>query len=213
MKLKRTIRTVTPIMTVVLVSVVLLNTYRGLMSLPRARIDVVTPLTELETSVNDKALPARLSSPVVVILKSQHRLELYDGKQLIRSHQMALGKRPTGDKVREGDASTPEGTFYVCTKNPQSRYDRFLGISYPNGEDAARGLRAGLINKTQCAQIKQAVQQGKRPPWNTPLGGQIGIHGGGIGRDWTQGCIAITDEAVEELFDAIPIGTVVVIKP
>ena len=70
-----------------------------------------------------------------------------------------------------------------------------------------------LINAAQYSQIRQAVEQGKRPPWSTKLGGQIGIHGGGTSRDWTAGCVALTDEAVEELFEAIPYGTVVVIKP
>jgi murein L,D-transpeptidase YafK len=163
--------------------------------------------------VNDRALPEKLGAPHIVIYKSRRRLELYDGEQLLRTYQVALGRQPLGDKLKEGDGATPEGTFYVCTKNAKSRYDRFVGVSYPNAEDGARGLRAGLISAAQNHQIRQAMERGVRPPWDTKLGGQIGIHGGGVARDWTQGCVAVTDEAIEELFEVIPYGTVVAIKP
>ena len=214
MKLKRTIRTIAPIAAMMVAGVVLSDTYRGLKELPpKARTEMVTPLTGTETTVNDKALPEKLAVPEIVIYKSRRRLELYDGQTLLRVHRIVLGGQPVGDKKREGDGATPEGTFFVCTKNAQSRYDRFLGLSYPNVEDAARGLKAGLISQAQFGVIKKAMEQGVRPPWDTKLGGQIGMHGGGVERDWTQGCIALTDEAIEEMFDAVPYGTVVVIKP
>ena len=214
MKLKSVIRTVAPIAAVLVAGVVLSDTYRGIRELPpKARMQVVTPLSKTETTVNDKALPEKLAAPHVVIYKSKRRLELYDGTVLLRSYPVALGRTPRGDKAREGDGATPEGTFFICTKNAKSRYNRFLGLSYPNIEDATRGARTGLIKPAELAEIRKAIEQGKRPPWDTKLGGQIGIHGGGTARDWTQGCIAIPDEAIEEIFEVLPYGTVVVVKP
>ena len=79
--------------------------------------------------------------------------------------------------------------------------------------DAARGLRSGLIDATQYRKLTSALERGKRPAWDTPLGGKLGIHGGGNSRDWTLGSVALTDEASEELFEIIPYGTPVTIRP
>ena len=213
MKLRRTIRIIAPMLAVVILGLVLINALRGIRNLPRARMETVIGLTEQEAGLNDNPLPARLTAPRIVISKSRRRLELYDGESLLRVHRVSLGRQPVGNKSREGDCATPEGTYYICTRNPQSRYHRFLGISYPNAGDAEWGLSQGLISKAEYDSIRLAHQQGRRPPWNTPLGGEIGIHGGGTGRDWTLGCIALTDDAIEELFEAVPSGTLVVIQP
>ncbi len=131
----------------------------------------------------------------------------------MRVFRVALGFEPAGDKVREGDGRTPEGEFYVCVKNEKSKFCLSLGLSYPNAEDAERGLREGLITREQHVQISSAVGRGARPPWDTALGGEIFIHGGGTARDWTRGCVALADEHVRELFDAVPLGTHVRIDP
>jgi len=153
-----------------------------------------------------------LNSPRLVVQKSAHMLLLFDGTRRVRRYRAAVGQG-RGDKSREGDQCTPEGDFYVCVKNPQSKYVLSLGLSYPNAEHAARGLRDGLITKAQHDEIVDAIRHRRRPNWCTPLGGEIMIHGCGAGRDWTLGCIALDNAAINELYPAIPLGTPVTILP
>ncbi len=159
----------------------------------------------------DGPLP-ELRDPVVVILKSAHRLTVYDGWTEVKSYRVGLGPG-RGDKTREGDKCTPEGEFYVCVKNPNSRYTLSLGLSYPNIEDAERGLRDGLISRSDRDAIVAAICARRQPPWNTALGGEIMIHGHGSGSDWTLGCVALDDDDIRELYEAMPVGTPVEIRP
>ena len=149
----------------------------------------------------------------VVVHKAARRLELLDGERVVKTYEVALGTNATDAKRKEGDGCTPEGRYVVCTKNERSRYHLFLGLSYPNEEDAARGLRAGLITKAQHEAIVAALEAGKRPLWHTRLGGEVGLHGGGAGSDWTRGCMALADKDVEELFLLLELGDEVVIEP
>jgi murein L,D-transpeptidase YafK len=151
--------------------------------------------------------------PRIIIHKDRRSLEVYDGDELIKTFAMVLGFQAAGDKEVEGDGKTPEGEFYVCTKNPNSKFHLSLGLSYPSKEDAARGLREGLITAAEHDEIVAAVEDGKMPPQNTALGGEIYIHGGGAERDWTRGCVALENTEIEELFDLIPVGTKVSIIP
>ena len=98
-------------------------------------------------------------------------------------------------------------------KNPESQYVLSLGLSYPDVEDAARGLRDGLISREHHDLIVAAIGKGSRPPWKTALGGEIMIHGANNGRDGTAGCIALEDDEIRELFPAIPLHTRVTIVP
>jgi murein L,D-transpeptidase YafK len=160
----------------------------------------------------DEELP-QMTSPRVVITKKERKLELFDGGQLIKSFKISLGFTPVGDKEREGDGRTPEGEFYIYTKNPKSQFYLSLGISYPGTDDAERGMRDGLITKAEHDEIVDAVRVRKMPPQKTQLGGEIYLHGGGTGKDWTYGCAALADEDIRELFNALPIGTRVAILP
>jgi len=150
--------------------------------------------------------------PLLLVEKSLHRLTVFDGGVARKSYRVAIGGG-RGDKTCEGDRCTPEGEFYVCVKNPNSRFTLALGLSYPNAADAARGLRAGQITRAQHDAIVDAIGRRCRPPWSTPLGGEIMIHGKGAGRDWTLGCIAMDDEDIRELYPAIRLGTVVRVLP
>ena len=162
---------------------------------------------------NAAALPVPLESPRIVVKKAQRKLFLYSDDKLIRTYRVGLGLSPVGDKVREGDRRTPEGDFYIFTKNDKSAFYLSLGISYPNATHAARGLRDGLINQTQYDTIMQALKAHKTPPQNTKLGGDIYIHGNGSRSDWTWGCVALEDADIRELFDAVSVGTPVTIRP
>jgi murein L,D-transpeptidase YafK len=157
-------------------------------------------------------LPLPLVSPRIVVSKSKRRLDLYSDGRVVREYRVGLGKNPADDKERQGDYRTPEGEFYVCVKNAASKFYLSLGLSYPNREDAARGLRDHLITRAEHDRIAGAIDRGARPPWDTALGGEIFIHGGGSASDWTWGCVALDDADVRELFDAVPKGTKVVIE-
>lgn len=156
------------------------------------------------------ALP--LVQAELYVLKAERRLELWASGKRLKTYRVGLGLAPEGDKTREGDHRTPEGRFYVCTRNHVSKYHRFLGLSYPDGNAAKRGLKEGLITETQAAAIRAAQRKGQRPPWDTPLGGVVGIHGHGASSDWTWGCVALEDGDIEELWEACPLGTPVLIE-
>ena len=149
--------------------------------------------------------------PVLVVDKSDRILVLYDGRREMARFPAAVGQNP-GDKEREGDKRTPEGEFYVCMKNPESDFVLSLGLSYPNIEDAERGLRDGLITRKQHDSIVKAIREGKQPPWKTVLGGEIMIHGCRNGGRGTLGCVALEDDAIRALYPRIPVGTRVIIR-
>lgn len=138
---------------------------------------------------------------------------LYSNNKLVRTYHVGLGLSPVGDKVRSGDHRTPEGDYYVFTKNDQSAFYLSLGISYPNIAHAERGLRDGLITRAQYDAIVRANKAKQTPPQNTRLGGTIYIHGNGASSDWTWGCVALENEDIRELFNAISVGTPVTIEP
>ncbi len=187
---------------------------------PEAERDAAEPREETATArpAEDAVevggtLPGVLVDPSVSVSKATRTLTVMSDGRPAKTYRIVLGPEPAGDKEREGDLRTPEGDFYVCTKNAQSRYHRAMGLSYPDEADAQRGLDDGIITKRQYNDIVKAIHQMKQPPWNTRLGGEIMIHGGGTHADWTEGCIALSDEDAEELFDALPLGTEVRIRP
>ena len=132
-----------------------------------------------DEAINRRPLKLPLTEPKIVVEKTARRLTLYSNGERVRVFGVALGFEPAGDKVKQGDGRTPEGDFYVCMKNERSKFYLSLGLSYPNAEDAERGLRDGLITRAQHKQILDAIGRGATPPWNTPLGGERFIHGGG----------------------------------
>lgn len=153
-----------------------------------------------------------LVHPRLVVEKAAHRLTLYDGEKAVKVYRVITGRMP-GDKVREGDRRTPEGDFYICYKNPNSKYTLSLGLSYPDIAHARRGLAAGIITRQQHDAIVKAIEGGGMPDWYTPLGGEVMLHGGGIDRSGTAGCVGMNDEDIGELFNALPLGTPVQIQP
>jgi L,D-peptidoglycan transpeptidase YkuD (ErfK/YbiS/YcfS/YnhG family) len=149
----------------------------------------------------------------IAIRTVSHEMDLRSGEQVVVTYRVSLGAEPGVAKVREGDHRTPHGSYYVCTRNDRSAFRLFLGISYPSAADAARGLASGLITKRQYDAIVRANARKQLPPWGTALGGTVGIHGGGVGSDWTWGCIAVENSEIEELWAVCPLGTPVVIGP
>lgn len=158
------------------------------------------------------AAAGTLSNPSVLVEKSARRMTIKDGQTVVKIYRIICGTA-AGDKEREGDFKTPEGRFYVCYKNPDSKFTLSLGLSYPNDEDAARGLRDCLITRQQHDEIVSAIAAGQTPPWYTPLGGEIMIHGCANERAGTAGCIAVTDDEIREIYPMLKEGTPVTIVP
>lgn len=136
----------------------------------------------------------------IVVEKRLRRLTLYRDGQPVKQYGIALGRNPAGRKVQMGDFKTPEGTYFIEGRNTQSQFYRSLRISYPDMLDQLRAKSLGLI-----------------------AGGDIMIHGLPPGReqigaahrtsDWTEGCIAVTNEELDEIWRAIPDGAPIQIKP
>jgi murein L,D-transpeptidase YafK len=166
----------------------------------------------------------------IVVAKQARTLGLMLGDQVERSYPIVLGLNSAADKCIEGDNATPLGDFYVCGKNPRSKFFLSLLISYPNAEDAQRGLAAGLIGADEYALILDAIRARMTPPQHTRLGGEICIHGRSVDRgnidrggsdaggsdsgvaapkDWTRGCIALNNADMRELYDRVAVGTAV----
>lgn len=156
--------------------------------------------------------PMKLADPEIRVRKSERLLELFDGSSLVRGCGVVLGFEPVGRKQVEGDGRTPEGDYYICAKNPESKYHLSLCISYPSVPDAERGLAAGLISDSEHRSIIEAVAAGKTPPQKTRLGGEIYIHGESGDRPTTAGCIRLSNEDMDFLFPLVGIGTRVVIE-
>jgi murein L,D-transpeptidase YafK len=170
------------------------------------------PNTEAGT-VNHTPLKLPLVEPRIEVSKGKREMVLFSAGKAVRVYRIGLGSNPKDDKSVQGDGCTPEGEFYVCSKNPKSSYYLSLGLSYPNEEDAERGFRNKLISKAQRDRIVRSIRGRSCPPWNTRLGGEVFIHGNGSASDWTLGCVALDNGNMKELFGVIPKGTIVKIKP
>lgn len=143
----------------------------------------------------------------IIVDTSRLILQVYSHKIVLASYPVIIGRNShQGPKEQEGDQRTPKGSYYICTINYESSFTLFFGISYPNRIDAEKARSKGLISIDQYNEIIKAQNNKIRPPWNTPLGGEVGIHGGGICRDGTRGCIGMKDEDVLSLEKFISLG-------
>jgi len=169
-------------------------------TLPLAIIATGLTLRGLAVHQPAPALDPTQKADSILILKKEHVLELLAGGKVIRTYKVALGRGGLAPKEREGDGRTPEGHYVIDSRNEVSHYHRALHVSYPNAEDR-----------------KRAARQGVAP------GGAIMIHGlpNGIEKvgaahrvyDWTLGCVAVTDEEIDEIWKLVPVGTPVEIRP
>ena len=143
--------------------------------------------------------PPPLKADQILVLKKKRELLLLRDGRVLKSYPVALGLHPVGPKRQEGDGRTPEGLYVIDGRAPGSRYHLALHISYPGPEDEAQALAA------------------HRSP-----GGAIMIHGlpnwyealtMRLAPDWTSGCIAVSNDAIEEIWDAVDDGTPIEIRP
>ena len=153
----------------------------------------------------------------LVVRKSERRIDVVsppepDG-EVVATFEVNLGFAPEGDKVRQGDGKTPEGEFQVTARHPESRFYRAFLLSYPAEEDIERGLQDGLITSRQADRLLGAHVRGETPPFDTPLGGLIEIHGMRIEGQPTRGCVAISNREIDALWPHVRPGTRVTILP
>lgn len=161
---------------------------------------------------------ARAGKPLaeswILVDTNRHTLSVFrDGKLLHRFDNVAIGRGgPSTDRTR-GDGTTPLGTFYIDRIRPSSRFLLFFGIDFPKPEHARRAFDAGRIDAHDYERVLAAFEADRSPPQDTPLGGQLGIHGLGPGNpavhdafDWTQGCIALTNEQIKRLSRWVQLG-------
>ena len=149
---------------------------------------------------NWNPLPPNTTIDRIVVEKSARKLSIFRGGEKLKTYRVALGCNPTGAKQQEGDAKTPEGVYKIDNRNLHSNFHLALHISYPSAEDTAHAAARGL-----------------------PAGYDIMIHGlpngrGWLGafhrrKDWTAGCIALTDEEIEELWRVTPDESPIEILP
>ena len=136
----------------------------------------------------------------VVVIKSERTLQLMNQGKVIKTYKVALGGNPKGPKTQQGDHKTPEGIYVLDSRNAHSQFHKSLHISYPNARDRAAARAKGV----------------------SP-GGDVFVHGlpngyGFVGashrlKDWTDGCIAVTNEEIEEIWNAMADGTPIEIRP
>lgn len=148
------------------------------------------------------------------------QLEVKRGsKTVMLFENIAIGRKGSGIKTHVGDDVTPLGEYHIAWINENSPYYRFFGFDYPNKSNAKEGLAWGLIDPRAYRRIIEAHDAGEIPPQNTTLGGQIGIHGLGKANErihrlmnWTQGCIALTNQQIDKLIPWIKKGTKVKVQ-
>ena len=158
------------------------------------------------------AMKASVNGVSIYVSKMGSTLTLSQYGRVIGQWSAKLGRESsTGDKKQQGDEITPSGEFYVCTKTDKSQYYLALGLSYPGVDDAEQGLEAGLITQEEYQAIVEAHKKGEQPPWNTALGGAIEMHGEQGGE--TAGCIAMTNDVMDVLWEYCNVGVPVTVGP
>ena len=167
---------------------------------PAVPMRLILLCLSLMIAASAQAAPLRGKVTGIVVEKEKRIMTVFNGRKALKTYRIALGGNPVGHKEQEGDSRTPEGRYIIDAKNPKSSFHLSLHISYPNKTDRHNARHKGV----------------------SP-GGAIMIHGspGGLGTlnalgfytDWTAGCIAVSNEEIEELFAAVKIGTPILIRP
>lgn len=158
----------------------------------------------------------------LIIDKSARRMMVKNGDGITKRYWIALGRGGRGDKMRTGDSRTPIGTYRIVSFKEDSDFHFFMQLNYPNVKDAFYGLKNHTISRGTFDQIINALNNGQVPPQDTRLGGFIGIHGIGeitdekleahTASNWTEGCVALTNDEIMELRRFVTIGTRVTIR-
>lgn len=175
----------------------------------------------LQEAMTEKGF-TQIVRPLILIDRKAYTLDLYENSVLIKSYRASFGRNIISAKSRAEDRATPVGNYVVCSIDTLNKYHKFIKINYPNLEDAAEGLRKGLITQLEYDKIKYDQLYIGCTDFETVLGINIGIHG--IGEynyifknlpfvfNWTDGSIAITNEDIDEVCSVVRKGTKIVIR-
>ncbi len=158
--------------------------------------------------------------PWILVDTSINKIALMRGHKTIKTFEnAAIGQSGAREHRNNGDKTTPIGQYTISWISDSKRYYKFLGINYPNMKQAKQALDNRKISTNTFSQIKKALDAGRLPPQNTALGGNLGIHGLGIASqsihesfNWTNGCVAITDQQLDELTKYVNVGTLIIIR-
>jgi murein L,D-transpeptidase YafK len=171
----------------------------------------------LEEALKAKNLKS-INNAAIIVDRKNFNLTLYDDTIPVKSYRAVFGSNPAPKKNAD-DRGTPVGVYAICKIDSNHLYYRFFQINYPNLDDIASAYRAGLIKENEQEKLIDSYHYGFAPDPNSPLGGNLGIHG--IGRlnfvfknlpfvfNWTDGSIAIANEDIDEILPYISRGTVV----
>ena len=160
---------------------------------------VVTALLTIAFSV-DTPGACQLKADRVLVKKSEHKLYLIKDGQIFKEYTISLGLNPVGHKQQKGDKRTPEGSYLLDRRNPKSKFYKSIHISYPNESDRQTALARGVDPGGDLA-IHGLPTKSEDEAWDY------------IERDWTDGCIAVTNEEMEEIWNLIDDGTPIEIMP
>jgi murein L,D-transpeptidase YafK len=165
---------------------------------------------------------AQASEYQILISKKNNELIVEKAGEVVKKYHIASGKGGKGTKRRQGDSKTPQGVYRIAKFKESSRFHYFIQLDYPNLIDAWYGYKNKTINSDDFKRIAAAYKNRETPPQDTELGGFIGIHGLGVQNEekltihqeinWTEGCIALTNEEINDLRKFIDVGTPVIIK-
>lgn len=166
------------------------------------------------------ALPALAAERWVMVDTERKVVQVFDGDREVRRFDgAALGRGGTSTVRSRGDNTTPLGEFRIHWINDESKFHIFLGLDFPDFEHTRRAYAKGNLDIDQFLLVTDSLRRNQVPPQTTAMGGHIGIHGLGNGdadvhavSDWTQGCIALTNEQIEEFAELVGIGTRVVVR-
>ena len=196
--------------------VILVGCFAGLLSAcaPNAVDTAIPP----PVAANNASAPS--GSWLLVDTKADALIVMNGDRPVESFRQIALGSSGAGIKFKRGDNKTPLGVFRVGWINDHSRFKTFIGLDYPNPDYAERALRERQIDALTYERIRAAWSKGRTPPQDTPLGGQIGIHGVGAGNpgvhsagiNWTSGCIALDNRQIDALMPWVKVGMRVEIR-
>lgn len=174
---------------------------------------------DLESRLQPLGLKLPLKDPRIEVSCFRFVLELYDGDQMIKRYEAGFGRSPVSGRIGKDIASTPNGEYKIIKKEIRkdviARGSRFLLLDYPNSGDAQRALEANAISRSEYAIIQNADRADSTPPWDTALGGPLGIQGNFFffrERHFTDGSVALSNADINELFEYVPVGTPVIIK-
>ena len=174
------------------------------MAAPSAAAKIAAPAADVWLSVDTDQLK-------LAVMKGDTPLKVFEN--------IAIGSNgPTTIKHR-GDEKTPLGDFTITEVRPSGRFNLFMALSYPNLDHTERAFQEHRIDASEYKSLRYNLDRGRPPPQGTSLGGQLGIHGVGTGDmeihksiNWTDGCIALTNEQLQELAGWVVVGTRVVVR-